>query len=222
MTPRSFRLSTRRTFLFHGVLLAGVLAVTARGDDGARQALVSRVADGDTIQVELAGRATTIRLIGVDTPELGDRSDPSAPPQPFAREAADFTRRSLKGQHVRLEFESGDRLDRYGRTLAYVFLADGTFFNRELLRRGYARAYTRFPFRYRDQFRSDEAAARQAQRGLWAQAATPLSQPVIANRRSGLYHLPGQAHYGDVAAHNRVYFDSEAAARAAGYERALH
>ena len=50
----------------------------------------------------------------------------------------------------------------------------------------------------------------------------PLSQPVIANRRSGLYHLPGQAHYGDVAAHNRVYFDSEAAARAAGYERALH
>jgi micrococcal nuclease len=220
MTPHAFRPFTRRAFFFTAGLLI-VLGGATHGDEGVSGVLVSRVADGDTIQVELGGRETTIRLIGVDTPELGDRHDRSAPPQPFAREAADFTRRTLKGQRVRLEFESGDRLDRYGRTLAYVFLVDGTFFNRELLRGGFARAYTRFPFRYRDQFRSDEAAARQAQLGLWAPTARAVAGPVIANRRSGLYHLPGQPHYGEVAERNRVYFGNEAAARAAGYERAL-
>ena len=219
MTPRALRSSARRALVFVAVLL--VVLGTARGDESASGVLVSRIADGDTIQVELGGHETTIRLIGVDTPELGDRHDRSAPPQPFAREAADFTRRTLKGQRVRLEFEPADRLDKYGRTLAYVFLGDGTFFNRELLRGGYARAYTRFPFRYRDQFRADETAARQARRGLWAATAAKGAGPVIANRRSGLYHLPGQSHYGDISARNRVYFDTEAAARAAGYERAL-
>jgi micrococcal nuclease len=219
MMPHAFRSSARRALVFIAVL--PVVLGTARGDESASGVLVSRIADGDTIQVELGGHETTIRLIGVDTPELGDRHDRSAPPQPFAREAADFTRRTLKGQRVRLEFEPADRLDKYGRTLAYVFLGDGRFFNRELLRGGYARAYTRFPFRYRDQFRADETAARQARRGLWAATAAKGAGPVIANRRSGLYHLPGQSHYGDISARNRVYFDTEAAARAAGYERAL-
>ena len=48
----------------------------------------------------------------------------------------------------------------------------------------------------------------------------PSTGPVIANRASGIYHLPGQRHYRDVAERNRVYFDSEAAARAAGFEPA--
>ena len=146
---------------------AAALATRARADDSAR-ARVSWVVDGDTIRVDLHGRPTIVRLIGVDTPEVADRHDPSAPPQPFACEAAGFTRRALTGKSVRLEYEPEDRLDRYGRTLAYVFLDDGTFFNRELLRGGYARAYTRFPFRYRKQFRADEAAAHREGRGLWA------------------------------------------------------
>jgi micrococcal nuclease len=133
----------------------------------AERALVSSVVDGDTIRVDLGGAVRTVRLIGVDTPELGDRRDRHALPQPYAREAADFTRRALGGQRVRLEYERRDRLDRYGRTLAYVFLEDGTFFNRELVRSGHARVFLRFPFRYRKQFRADEAAARRAGRGLW-------------------------------------------------------
>jgi micrococcal nuclease len=161
-----------------------------------------------------------VRLIGVDTPELGDRRDRSAAPQPWAREAADFTRRTLKGKRVRLEFEPADRFDRYGRTLAYVFLDDGTFVNRELVRSGYAQAYTHFPFRYRAEFRADEAEARQARRGLWADVPPAPSGPVIGNRASGIYHLPGQKHYADVAERNRVYFDNEAAAKAAGFTAA--
>ena len=181
------------------------------------RARVESVADGDTIRVRLHGERISIRLIGVDTPELSDHFDHAAPPQPFAREAAEFTRSHLRGREVELEYENGDRRDRYGRTLAYVFLADGTFFNRELVRAGYARAYTRFPFRFREQFLADEAAARHDGRGLWASAT---DGPVIGNSRSRLYHLPGQPNYERVAPTNRVYFHNEDEARAAGYQPA--
>lgn len=197
------------------LLLLVLLAAPAGGDDQVR---VESVMDGDTIRVRLHGNTLSVRLIGVDTPELGDRQDPTAGPQPFAREAAAHTRRRLAGEQVRLTYEAGgDRRDRFGRTLAYVFLLDGTFFNRELVREGYGRAFTRYPFQFREQFVADERDARRARRGLWAAVA---DGPVIANRRSRLYHLPGQRHYDDVAPRNRVYFDSEEAARAAGYHPA--
>lgn len=200
------------------VVLGAVLALLLVVPAGAREtARVVSVADGDTIRVLLDGERISVRLIGVDTPELSDHFDRAAPPQPYAREAADFTRARLGGREVELEYERGDRRDRYGRTLAYVFLADGTFFNRQLVREGYARAYTRFPFRFREQFLADEAVARRAGRGLWAVAARG---PVLGNRRSRLYHLPGQPHYDDVAPANRVYFPNEDAARAAGYQPA--
>jgi micrococcal nuclease len=215
MTTRALRCSSGRAAVAVASVLI-LLAASAGGIDG-QDAVVTAVVDGDTVRVDLGGRSTLIRLLGVDTPEVGDRHDRSAPPQPFACDASDFTRRTLLGQHVRLAFEPNDRLDKYGRTLAYLFLADGTFFNRELVRRGFARAYTRFPFRYRDQFVADEATARQERRGLWAPAAAAPRGAVIGNRRSHVYHVPGQAHYGDVGGCNRVYFDSEAAARAAGF-----
>lgn len=204
------RMRHRSPRLLAAVVACVLLAGAALGEDLAR---VTRVADGDTIAVRQGDRTITIRLIGVDAPELGDRRRPDAPPQAFAREATDWLRRQLDGREVRLEYDR-ERTDRYGRTLAYVFLPDGTFINRELVRQGYARAYTRFPFKFREQFVADEAAAQRAKRGMWATLATG---PVIGNRRSRVYHLPGQNHYDDVAPRNRVYFDSEDAARAAGY-----
>jgi micrococcal nuclease len=189
LTAASFRLSLpcacgcvarvlisagKSTRLLAAVALALILAAPAGADD-AQSARVFAVVDGDTVRVHVDGRPRTVRLIGVDTPELRDRHNPTAPPQPFAREAADFTRRALNGQRVRLEYEPHDRFDVYGRTLAYVFLDDGTFFNRELVRTGYARAYRRFRFRYRKQFIADEAAARREGRGLWGSPAISSS-----------------------------------------------
>jgi micrococcal nuclease len=204
------------------ILVSLVVALAPGGvhADGAR-GRVSAIVDGDTIHVDIDGHATVVRLLGVDAPELHDRDDPAGRPEAFARAAADFTRHMLAGRRVRLEFEPEDRLDRYGRTLAYVFLDDGTFFNGELLRQGYAHVYTGSAVRYRAELDADETVARRARRGLWATAATPLPEPIIANRKSGIYHLPGQAHYHDVAKSNRIYFQTEDAARAAGFERAL-
>ena len=120
-----------------------------------------RVVDGDTLVLDGDER---VRLIGVDTPES---VDPRRPVQHFGKEAAAFTRRLAEGHGVRLDYDE-ERQDRYGRTLAYVFLEDGTFLNAEIIRLGYGHAYTRFPFRYMEEFRAYEHEARENRRGLWA------------------------------------------------------
>jgi micrococcal nuclease len=152
------------------VLVALLIApgALAGGPPAAVRARVTAVLDGDTIRIERDGRKQTVRLIGVDTPELGDRKRRDEPPQPFAREAASYARHTLQHRRIRMEFEGRERLDRYGRLLAYVFLEDDTFFNRELVRQGYGRAYTRFPFRFAKEFRALQDEARAARRGLWA------------------------------------------------------
>lgn len=125
-----------------------------------------RVIDGDTI---LLDRHERVRLIGVDTPET---VHPSKPVEYFGKEASAFTRSMIEGRRVRLEYD-WQRQDRYGRTLAYVFLEDGRLLNAEIIRQGYGHAYTRFPFHRMEEFRGLEREARENGRGLWAPAANP-------------------------------------------------
>lgn len=123
--------------------------------------VVSRVIYGDTIRLASGEK---VRLIGVDTP---DTKHPRSPLEPLGRQATEFTRRLLKDKRVWLEYDR-QRRDRYGRTLAYVYLEDGTFLNAEILRRGYGFAYTRYPCRHADRFHALEREAREGRRGLWA------------------------------------------------------
>jgi micrococcal nuclease len=155
-------------------LISGVLAIVALGATAylkrqpapperpraSTERLCVRVVDGDTIELDAGER---VRLIGVDTPEA---VDPRRPVQDFGKEASAFTRRMAQGRQVRLEFGDESR-DRYGRTLAYVYLPDGTFLNAEIIRQGYGHAYTRFPFRYQEEFLALERQARAEGRGLW-------------------------------------------------------
>ena len=77
------------------------------------------------------------------------------------------------GKRVRLEYDQANvaigHRDRYGRILAYVYLDDGTFLNAEIVRQGYGVAYTKYPFRYMDNFRRFEKEARERKSGLWGQ-----------------------------------------------------
>jgi micrococcal nuclease len=202
--------------------LTGHVAWTlSGGDPRGERVLVTDVVDGDTIHVGRGWRRTTVRLKGVDTPET---VHPNKPVQWYGPEATAFTRQVLTGKRVRLEREAEHQHDAYGRLLAYVFLDDGSSFNRELVRLGYARVYTRFPFRYADDFKQAQAEARQAGRGLWGRPATgpePAHGVIIGNRRSRVYHVPGQPSYGTVSERNRIYFGSEEEAVSAGYRRAL-
>jgi micrococcal nuclease len=107
-------------------------------------------------------------LIGVDTPET---KEPRKPVERFGKEASRFTASLLKKQLVRLEIQTvPTSRDRFGRLLAYVFRqSDNLLVNKEIIKRGYGHAYTKYPFDpiRMDEFRAAEREAREQKRGLW-------------------------------------------------------
>ena len=124
---------------------------------------VVEVVDGDTIEVALGRRVETVRLLGVDTPEV---VHPDRPVECFGPEASAFTKEQLTGRSVHLETDVVER-DPYGRLLAYVEI-DGRRFNDELLRRGYATLLVIPPNgRHGRTMLDAEMEARRAGRGLW-------------------------------------------------------
>lgn len=131
---------------------------------------VVKVTDGDTLQVDIDGQIETVRLIGVDTPEV---VDPRQPVQCFGVEASNKAKELLENKKVRLEFDEtqGDR-DRYQRLLRYVFLEDGRNFNKLMIEQGFAHEYTfSTPYKYRDEFIEAQNFARTNKLGLWADDA---------------------------------------------------
>lgn len=137
------------------------------------KAVVSRVVDGDTIKIMEDGKESTVRLIGINTPET---VDPQKPVECFGPAASDYTKNLLTGQTVFLDSDATQQdMDHYGRLLRYVYLPDGLFVNEKLVRDGYATEYTYDrPYRFRTEFLQAQAEAREADLGLWAAcAATP-------------------------------------------------
>jgi len=127
-------------------------------------ATVIRDIDGDTVIARLArGRVETVRILGVDTPEV---VDPRKPVQCFGHAASVYTAAHLVGRRVTLELDAEPR-DKYGRLLAYIIVA-GHRFDDELLARGYARFLVIPPngAHAREMLRA-ELSARAARRGLW-------------------------------------------------------
>lgn len=129
---------------------------------------VLEVVDGDTVKVMINGVDTTIRLIGMDTPET---VDPRKVVQCFGKEASAKAKELLLGKNIRLEADStqGD-LDKYSRPLRYVWLEDGTLYNDKMIREGYAHEYTYSkPYKYQAQFKEAQREAESNKRGLWAE-----------------------------------------------------
>ena len=156
---------------------------------------VVKVVDGDTLALNIDGQNQTLRLIGIDTPET---VDPRKPVQCFGVEASNKAKEILTGQKVRIEKDSTQgELDKYDRLLAYVFLEDGTNFNKMMVEQGYAYEYTYdLPYKYQAEFKLAEQTAREQGRGLWAKdtcngeplkEVTPVISPV-----SGMLEKPAK------------------------------
>ena len=131
--PRKLAASVT-TVLFLNCILSLVacsVANRAASIDG-NYRVVERVIDGDTLLLDNGER---VRLIGVDTPET---KHPNKPVEHFGKEAAAFTQRMVEGKRVRLEFDPANASRAHKdstqqrRTLAYVFLEDGTLLMRRL------------------------------------------------------------------------------------------
>lgn len=130
---------------------------------------VERVVDGDTIVVTIERQSVKVRLIGIDTPEsvaTGDRAKDNCEEGKIASE---FTKSLLTGQTVYLEYDVSVA-DKYGRTLAYVYLENKqTMVNDLLLERGYARTMTVQPnVKYISRFLETQNRAQQSGAGFWS------------------------------------------------------
>lgn len=175
---------------------------------------VTRVVDGDTIQLE---NGQKVRYIGIDTPET---VDPRKPVQCFGKEASDKNKELVEGQEVRLVKDTSET-DKYDRLLRYVYVGD-TFVNDYLVRNGYAHSSSYPPdIKNQDQLRLAEQEARENKRGLWADNAckedvveapivsavatgaaaasvvesTPSSGGVVKKSTTSICHAPGTTYY---------------------------
>ena len=139
-------------------------------------AVIVRAVDGDTAVVKVDGQEKRVRFLGVDTPET---VHPNKPVQFYGKEASNFTKESLNGRRVWLEYDSNPQ-DRYGRHLAYIWLKNPatvnestmreSMFNAKLLLGGYAKVMIIKPNkRYEAEFKKFQEEAKRARLGVWSQ-----------------------------------------------------
>ena len=126
-------------------------------------AFCNGIADGDTLFVRIRNRNETIRLLGVDTPEVKSKYTNE---EPHGKEASSYTRNLVKRKKIRLEFDIEKR-DKYKRLLAYVYLPDGRMLNRALIKMGYARVYKFYKYKNKKEFMKLEQEAKKKCLGIW-------------------------------------------------------
>jgi micrococcal nuclease len=201
--------------------------------DGLTPARVTRVVDGDTIEVEIDGTEYTVRYIGIDTPET---VHPSQPVGCFGPEASARNKALVEGKTVGLERDVSDT-DRFGRLLRYVYV-DGEMVNAALVRDGYAQSSTYPPdVKHQDTFIELQRQARESGRGLWGGICTttpPAGAPgpggeclikgnISTSSGERIYHVPGQQYYDETVISEEKgerWFCTEQEAIDAGWRKA--
>jgi micrococcal nuclease len=150
--------------------------------------LIAGVIDGDTLRLD---NGAFVRLIGVDAPETHFSRRSGGVDQPFAVEARSFVERYASKKRVRLQFDK-ERVDQYGRFLAYVWYdgpkrGEKLLLNEELVRWGLARARLKYPFsdRIKRRLRSAENEARRAKRGIWSLELRPAENVESTSMQTG-------------------------------------
>lgn len=198
---------------------------------------VLSVIDGDTIRIMYDGEETTVRYLLIDTPET---NHPRLGEQPLGKEATAENRRLIESGDVTIEFDVGDRLDDYGRLLAYLYV-DGESVQQQLLETGHARVAYVFPPNTRclDDFEDAEQLAKEQKMGIWeyenyatdrgfdSNAVTEREKPDsgecaikgnINSKGAKIYHMPGSSSYEQT--NPEEWFCSEQEARDNGFRSA--
>lgn len=127
---------------------------------------VSDIIDGDTIKVKIDNQEKTVRLIGIDAPEIKDLQTPRC----YGKEAAARIQHYVQDKQVSLKADkTQDDKDKYGRLLRYVYTEDKTNVNKTLVSEGFAKEYTyKKPYENQKKFKKAQKQAKKSDRGLWA------------------------------------------------------
>lgn len=147
---------------------------------------MTRVVDGDTVHVAFNGD-TTVRLIGIDTPEI---VDPREPEQCGGAEASQRAHQLLDGKDVQLVFDSSQgRYDKYKRTLAYLTVPGIGDYGLYMIKNGYAFEYTyNLPYKNRTKYLAAQAEAKANKLGVWGHCGgrleplTPTTKPALTTK----------------------------------------
>ena len=128
---------------------------------------VLKVVDGDTLDVNIDGVKTKIRVIGINTPET---VDPRKSVECFGKEASDKAKSILTGQSVALKNDpTQSDADKYGRFLRYIALPDGSDYGLKMIKEGYAYEYTYdIPYQRQNEYKAAQKEAENDKVGLWA------------------------------------------------------
>ena len=194
------------------VILAFIFPCTVMGAQR-QEVLVRETLSGD--RVRLAG-GKILRYSGLESPPLQSLIPLE---RQYGAEALDFNNHLVGGKKIWVEWDSQIR-DNQARLLGYVFLEDGTFVNREILKAGYARAHVVAPnLKYADEFNHDELEARRNKRGLWRKEPyNPyLKDEYLGEKNTKVYYLPNSPELDRIPQANLVSFSSRVDAAAAGY-----
>jgi len=183
-----------------GIVAGLFLAAHGRAGSLPSSGLVVAVFDGDTV---LLADGNKVRYLGIDAPEVAHDKDPA---DCFGNEARKANADWVLHKKVRLEYDK-ERVDSYGRLLAYVFTPDGKCVNAEMTRAGYA-CVLRFsdPFSRFKELLDLQREAIRSHRGMWG-GCSPASSPYyIGNRRSFVFHRDACPYGKKVSRRARVQF----------------
>jgi len=187
-------------FLLLFVTLALLMSPVPALSDEAR-GKVTYVTDGDTITVEGLG---VVRLADVDSPELAATGGP---------EAKEYTRKQLLGKLVFLDLDNKTGLDRYGRKVCVVFLANadstmGANFNRMLVDAGHATV---------EDIKNNEFDPREWWVNQDANTVAFADKKFVGSTKSNKYHYPECRWAKKISSNNEIWFSSFVDAKIKGY-----
>lgn len=138
------------------------------------KAKLVKVVDGDTVKLNYRGKISTFRLLLIDTPET---KDPRKPVQKYGPEASAFTTKMMThAKNVEIAFDKGQKTDKYGRYLVYVF-ADGKMVNNAIVRKGLARVKYVYPPNntYEQILRASEKKAKAQKLNIWSEPQASMT-----------------------------------------------
>ena len=130
--------------------------------------ILSKCIDGDTARIIVNNEEVKVRFIGIDSPES---AIPNEEPEKYGVEASNYTCKKLKSaKKIVLEYEDkSDRKDKYGRTLAYVFV-DDKLLQELIVKNGYAKVkYINEDYKYYIKLINAEEKAKTNKKGIYSE-----------------------------------------------------
>lgn len=174
---------------------------------------VRHVIDGDTIVLRDGQK---VRYVGINAPETAHRGKPG---EPFGRKATEYNRKLVQGRKVHI-VPAGDRIDRFGRTLAFVYTRDGRMINEKMLRAGFAHVcFFSKDLKNRKLLLQAQLFAINARKGIWSRKPVNPEPYYIGNSKSLRFHRPSCSYGKRTSRNNRMIFRDRITAFKKGYCR---